>query len=85
VGVAASVGFLRRTFSIFFAKPSVFFPFWCFVWGPVIKLRLRQQRELGDWAFLKAVSSPRRKALDDSPSGNSIRNIEQMQYIESLL
>ena len=29
--------------------------------------------------------TPRWKALDDSPSCNSIRNIEQMQYIESLM
>jgi len=79
--VAASLCFLRLDFFpfpflfLFYCflflgggQPHPFFPFWCFIWGPVIKLRLRQQRELGDRAFLKAVSSPRRKALDDSPA-----------------
>ncbi len=32
-------------------------------WGSVNKLRLRQPRELGDRAFLKAASSPLKRAL----------------------
>jgi len=47
----------------------------------LFKLRLRQPRELGDRAFLK-VFQPRRKALDDSPSCNSKRNIGQMQFLK---
>ena len=64
---------------------TVHFPLFGDSLGPIFKLMLRQPQELGDRAFLKAVLLPRRKALDDSPSINSKRNIEQMQYIESLL
>ena len=43
-------------------EPLPGFPFWCFVAGPVVKLRLRRPRELGDRALWMA------KELDVPPS-----------------
>ena len=45
-------------FLIFFSRrgePLPGFPFWCFVAGPVVKLRLRRPRELGDRALRQAA------------------------------
>ena len=44
------------------------FPFWCFVAGPVVKLRLRRPRELGDRAL-------RKKELERTPQLLSKGNI----------
>ena len=55
---------LPTFFLLFFSggeEPLPGFPFWCFVAGPVVKLRLRRPRELGDRAL-------RKKELDVPPS-----------------
>ena len=52
--------------------------------GPVIKLRLRQQRELGDREFLKAFYYPGGKRWTTPPSCNNKRNKEKINCIESL-
>jgi hypothetical protein len=53
--------------------------------GPVFRLRLRQPRELGDRAFLKVISLPWKKAVDDSPAAIAKKKFEQMQYVENLV
>jgi hypothetical protein len=57
-------------FLIFFRAgvTPVRFPFWCFVGGPVYKLRLRRPRELGDRAFLDGSNSPERKRCTHPPA-----------------
>ena len=50
-------------------EPLPGFPFWCFVAGPVVKLRLRRPRELGDRAL-------RKKELERTPQLLSKGNIE---------
>ncbi len=56
-------------------NPCLVFPFWCFVAGPVVNLRLRRPRELGDRAFRTAASPPLKKALDVLPQLLSNGNV----------
>ena len=66
MGVAASVGFLRRTFSIFIAKySSVFPPFWCFVCGFGF---FRRPRKLG----IPGISEgPEKEGEEEGPDEKS--------------
>ncbi len=65
MGVAASVGFLRRTFSIFIAKySSVFPPFWCFVCGFGF---FRRPRKLG----IPGISEGPEKEGEEGPDEKS--------------
>ena len=63
--------FFFSFFSFFFfrrGEPLPGFPFWCFVEGPVVNLRLRRPRELGDRAFRMVASPPNEERAIVPPS-----------------
>ena len=63
--------FLFSFFYFFFfqaGEPLPGFPFWCFVEGPVVNLRLRRPRELGDRAFRMVASPPNEERAIVPPS-----------------
>ena len=70
--------FFLFLFFFFFSRrgePLPGFPFWCFVAGPVVKLRLRRPRELGDRAFRTVASPPPEERAGCTPQLLSKRNI----------
>jgi hypothetical protein len=78
VGVAASVGFLRRTFSISSFLQSVgFFPFWCFVCGFGLCIKAQTAAKAWETGHFPGTREGRKrrprwkKRCTDSPSCNS--------------